>query len=130
MKKACCLGMLPADMELEARLALAKRVGFDGVEPGTLKKKSQVRALEQAAADTGIEIASIMNSDHWGFPLSSAKRPTIRARRIPRARSVPISRMRSITAMFTVLTTLMTEITSTMTKRKKKMMSNILRTLR
>jgi len=77
VKKACCLGMLPADMELEARLALAKRVGFDGVEPGTLKKKSEVRAIQRAAADTGIEIASIMNSDHWAFPLASPKKSVV-----------------------------------------------------
>ncbi|MBM4034265.1 MAG: sugar phosphate isomerase/epimerase [Planctomycetes bacterium] len=77
MKKACCLGMLPREMELEARLALARRLGFEGVEPGTLKKKADVRALKKAAANTGISIVDIMNSDHWGFPLSSPKKGVV-----------------------------------------------------
>ncbi len=77
MKKGCCLGMLPKEMELEARLALAKRVGFAGVEPGTIKKKADVRALKKAAANAGIAIVDIMNSDHWGFPLSSPKKSVV-----------------------------------------------------
>jgi len=77
MKKGCCLGILPGDMEIEARLALAKEVGFDGVEPGTIRKKSEVKALKKAAENTGIEIASIMNSDHWGYPLSSPKKSVV-----------------------------------------------------
>lgn len=77
MKKACCLGVLPGDLELEARLALAKKVGFDAVEPNTLRKKSEVRALKKAAAGAGIEIASVMNSDHWAFPLSSPRKSVV-----------------------------------------------------
>jgi len=77
MKKACCLGLLPAEMELEARLALARKVGFEGVEPGTIKKKADVRALKRAAANTGTAIVDIMNSDHWGFPLSSPKKSVV-----------------------------------------------------
>jgi len=77
MKKGCCLGILPGDMEIEARLALAKDVGFDGVEPGTIRKKSEVKALKKAAENTGIEITSIMNSDHWGYPLSSPKKSVV-----------------------------------------------------
>jgi len=49
--------MLPQEMELEARLALAKKVGFEGVEPGTLEKQAEVRALKKAAANTGVAIA-------------------------------------------------------------------------
>ncbi|HUT34752.1 MAG TPA: sugar phosphate isomerase/epimerase family protein [Planctomycetota bacterium] len=77
MKKGCCLGLLPKELELEARLALARKVGFEGVEPGTIKKKADVRALKKAAANTGIAIVDIMNSDHWGFPLSSPKKSVV-----------------------------------------------------
>jgi hexulose-6-phosphate isomerase len=77
MKKSCCLGMLPGGMELEARLALARKVGFEAVEPCTIRKRSEVRELKKAAANAGIEIASIMNSDHWGFPLSSPKKSVV-----------------------------------------------------
>jgi len=77
MKKACCLGLLPREMDIEARLALARKVGFEGVEPGTIRKKSDVRALKRAAANTGIAIVDIMNSDHWGFPLSSPKKSVV-----------------------------------------------------
>jgi L-ribulose-5-phosphate 3-epimerase len=77
MKKGCTLGMLPKELELEARLALAKKVGFDGVQPGTIKKKSDVKALKKAAANAGVVVSSIMNSDHWGFPLSSPKKSVV-----------------------------------------------------
>jgi len=77
MKKGCCLGMLPQEMELEARLALAKKLGFDGVEPGTIKKKSDLRKLKKAAENTGIEIIDIMNSDHWRYPLSSPRKSDV-----------------------------------------------------
>ncbi len=77
MKKGCCLGMLPREMELEARLALAKKLGFDGVEPGTIKKKSELRKLKKAAENTGIEIIDIMNSDHWRYPLSSPRKSDV-----------------------------------------------------
>jgi len=77
MKKGCCLGLLPRDLEIEARLALAKKVGFDGVEPNTMTKKSEVRALKKAAANTGVAIVDIMNSAHWGFPLSSPKKSVV-----------------------------------------------------
>ena len=77
MKKSCCLGVLPGDMELEERLALAKRVGFDAVEPNTMTKKAEVRKLKKAAANAGIEIASVMNSAHWKFPLSSAEKSVV-----------------------------------------------------
>ena len=77
MKKGCCLGMLPADLDLEARLALAKKLGFDGVQPGTIRKKSDVRTLKKAAENAGIAISSIMNSDHWGCPLSSPKKSVV-----------------------------------------------------
>lgn len=74
MKKGCCLGMLPGDLEIEERLALAKRLGFDAVEPNTLTRKTDVRKLKTAAENTGVEIASIMNSDHWKYPLSSPRK--------------------------------------------------------
>ena len=77
MKKGCCLSMLPKDLELEARLALAKAVGFDGVEPGTIRTKPEVKALNKAAARTGVEICSIMNSDHWAYPLSSPTKSVV-----------------------------------------------------
>ena len=77
MKKGCCLGMVPRDLEIEARLALAKKVGFDGVEPGTIRTKREVKALKKAAENTGIAICSIMNSDHWGYPLSSPKKSVV-----------------------------------------------------
>jgi len=77
MKKACCLGMLPGELEIEERLALAKKLGFEAVEPNTIRKKSEVRRLKKAAENAGIEIASIMNSDHWRYPLSSAKKSVV-----------------------------------------------------
>ena len=77
MKKACCLGVLPGDLELEARLALARRCGFDAVEPNTMTRKSDVRKLKRAAENAGVAIASVMNSAHWKYPLSSPRKADV-----------------------------------------------------
>lgn len=74
MKKGCCLGVLPADLELEARLELAKKLGFDGVEPNTLTRKADVQKLRKAAHNTGVQIIDVMNSAHWKYPLSSPRK--------------------------------------------------------
>jgi L-ribulose-5-phosphate 3-epimerase len=69
-KKGACIGTLPKDMTVLQQFELAKRAGFDGVEPRTLNSADEVKACKEAAEKTGIEITSIMNEDHWKYPLS------------------------------------------------------------
>ena len=70
IKKGACIGVLPEDMTVLQKFEVAKRAGFDGVEPNTLNSADEVKQYEEAAEKTGVKITSIMNSDHWKYPLS------------------------------------------------------------
>jgi hexulose-6-phosphate isomerase len=69
-KKGVCIGVLPESMTVLEKFELARRTGFDGVEPNTLNTAEEVKQVREAAEKTGIKITSIMNSDHWKYPLS------------------------------------------------------------
>lgn len=70
IKKGACIGVLPEKMTVLEKFEVAKRAGFDGVEPNTLNSAVEVSQYKEAAERTGVEITSIMNSDHWRYPLS------------------------------------------------------------
>jgi hexulose-6-phosphate isomerase len=71
LKKAVNLGMIKADgASVTDRFKMAKDAGFDGLElnrPDAIP----IDELLKAKADTGLEIAGIICSTHWGKPLSS-----------------------------------------------------------
>ncbi len=71
LKKAFVFGMLPGDLPLEERFKLAADVGIQGVEIGTTRDPDTLKKMIAASEKTGVRIHSIMNSDHWGAPLSS-----------------------------------------------------------
>jgi len=70
MRKAACIGVLPKDIAVLEKFEIAKRAGFEGIEPNTLYSPAEVAEYKQASEKTGIKIHSIMNSDHWKYPLS------------------------------------------------------------
>ena len=70
IKKGACIGVLPKEMTVLQKFEVAKRAGFDGVEPNTLNSADEVKQYKEAAEKTGVKITSIMNSDHWKYPLS------------------------------------------------------------
>jgi len=70
IKKGACIGVLPEEMTVLQKFEVAKRAGFDGVEPNTLNSADEVKQYKEAAEKTGVKITSIMNSDHWKYPLS------------------------------------------------------------
>ena len=70
LKKAVCIGVLPKGMSLMERFELAKKTGFEGIEPNTIYSPEEERQYKEAAQATGIKIHSIMNSDHWQYPLT------------------------------------------------------------
>ncbi len=72
IKKALGFGMLPGSLSIEERFKLAAEVGFQGVEIGTVREPQTLKQMISAAEKTGLRVHSIMNSDHWGSPLSSA----------------------------------------------------------
>jgi len=70
IKKGACIGVLPEGMTVLEKFEVAKRAGFEGVEPNTLNSPDEVKQYKEAAEKTGVKITSIMNSDHWKYPLS------------------------------------------------------------
>jgi L-ribulose-5-phosphate 3-epimerase len=65
------LGSLPKEMSLLDRFKLARDCGFDGVEGHTMSDPRTVDETRAAAEKSGLLVHSIMNSDHWSYPLSS-----------------------------------------------------------
>jgi L-ribulose-5-phosphate 3-epimerase len=72
LKKGFCIGVLPKEMSVLDRFNLAKKVGIEGIEPNTLTTAQEVEEYKSASKETGVKILSIMNSDHWKFPLSDS----------------------------------------------------------
>lgn len=51
---------------------MARDAGFERIECPTTPDQSQAEAMKNAAEKAGIKIHSVMNMDHWKYPLSSA----------------------------------------------------------
>jgi L-ribulose-5-phosphate 3-epimerase len=71
-KKAVLISMLPKELSIPDKFALAKEVGFAGIEVHTITDPKEAEAVAAASKATGIPVHAVMNSDHWRFPLSSA----------------------------------------------------------
>jgi len=78
IKKGACIDMLPEGMTVLEKFEVAKRAGFDGIEPNTLNSTNEVNQYKEAAERTGVRITSIMNSDHWKYPLSDSDPEVVR----------------------------------------------------
>jgi L-ribulose-5-phosphate 3-epimerase len=72
LKRAVLVSMLPKELSWQDRFALARAVGFDGIEMQTVTDRADAEAIARASQDTGLVIHSVMNSAHWQYPLSSA----------------------------------------------------------
>jgi hexulose-6-phosphate isomerase len=81
MRKALYVSMLPKELGYRERFQMAKDVGFDGIEVGTIGDPKVAEEIKDAAAKTGLTIHSVMNADHWKYPLSSAD-PAVVARSV------------------------------------------------
>ena len=72
MKKSLYISMLPKELSYRDRFQMALDVGFQGIEIGTITDPAVAAEIKDASAKTGLKIHSVMNADHWKFPLSSA----------------------------------------------------------
>ena len=72
VKRAVLVSMLPTTLGWKDRFALAKEVGFDGVEMQTMTDRAEADAVARASEETGLTIHSVMNMAHWENPISSA----------------------------------------------------------
>jgi hexulose-6-phosphate isomerase len=70
--KSTLISMLPRGMTYAERFALAREVGFEAIEMQTITKPEEAAEIKEASTKTGLRIHSVMNSDHWRFPLSSS----------------------------------------------------------
>ena len=78
IKRAVLVSMLPKDLSWQDRFALARAVGFEGVEMQTVTDQADAEAIARASESTGLIIHSVMNSDHWRYPLSSPDPEVVR----------------------------------------------------
>jgi hexulose-6-phosphate isomerase len=82
LKKAVYISMLPKEQKdatgaaqaltYEQRFRMAKDAGFEGIEIGTIADPAEAALIKEASTRTGLTIHSVMNADHWRYPLSSA----------------------------------------------------------
>jgi L-ribulose-5-phosphate 3-epimerase len=70
-KKAVLISMLPKELPYAARFQAARDAGFDAIEMQTIARDDEAAEIRDAARTTGLRIHSVMNMDHWRFPLSS-----------------------------------------------------------
>src|SRR5882762_1379773 len=71
-RKAVLISMLPKDVSYAQRFALARDAGFDAIEMQTIARADEAAEIREAANKAGLRIHSVMNADHWRFPLSSS----------------------------------------------------------
>jgi L-ribulose-5-phosphate 3-epimerase len=72
IKKGILFSMLPANLSYGERLKLAHEIGFDVLQAPTEPDQSKAEELKNAADAVQIRIDSVMNMDHWKYPLSSS----------------------------------------------------------
>lgn len=70
IRKAVYVGMLPTGAYRE-RFRLAREVGFEAVECATVYGEAEAEQVKKASEEAGLPVHSVMNSDHWKYPLSS-----------------------------------------------------------
>jgi len=72
IRKAVLYGMLPAELSIAERFQLARDVGFEEVECPQTNEQKVAEEMKKAAGAAKLRIHSVMNGDHWRYPLSSA----------------------------------------------------------
>lgn len=70
-KKAVLFSMLPEELPYRERFKMAVDAGFLGIEMGTVADAREAEDVRDASVRSGLRIHSVMNADHWKFPLSS-----------------------------------------------------------
>lgn len=71
IKKGILLDMLPSNLSYAHRLKLAREIGFEVIQAPTEPDERKAEELKKAADAAAIRIDSVMNMDHWKYPLSS-----------------------------------------------------------
>jgi L-ribulose-5-phosphate 3-epimerase len=72
LKKGVVFEMLPESLNIADRFKVARDVGLDVVQAPTTADERRAEEMKKAADSAGIRIDSVMNMDHWKYPLSSS----------------------------------------------------------
>jgi L-ribulose-5-phosphate 3-epimerase len=72
IKKGVLLDMLPGKLTYAERFKLAREVGFEVVQVPTEPDEHNAEEIKKATDGAGMRIDSVMNMDHWKYPLSSS----------------------------------------------------------
>ena len=72
IKKGLVFDMVPADLSYADRFKLVRDAGFEVVQALTEPDERKAEEMKEAAAAASIRIDSVMNVDHWQYPLSSS----------------------------------------------------------
>jgi hexulose-6-phosphate isomerase len=72
IKKGLVFDMLSAKLSFAERMKLARDVGFEVVQAPTTPDEHVAEEIKKAADAASIRIDSVMNMDHWKYPLSSS----------------------------------------------------------
>src|ERR1700688_1341574 len=72
IKKGVWMEMLPASLSYLERFKMARDVGFEVIQAPTEPDERKAEEIKKAADEAKIRIDSVMNMDHWKYPLSSA----------------------------------------------------------
>lgn len=71
LKKGVLADMLPKQLSYLDRFKIARAAGFEALQVDTTPDPKEAEAIKAAADKAGIVIDSVMNMDHWKYPLSS-----------------------------------------------------------
>jgi len=77
IRKSTLISMLPKQGSYVERFAIAREAGFEAIEMRTVIRDDEAAEIREAAGKTGLRVHSVMNEDHWRFPLSSSDPETV-----------------------------------------------------
>jgi L-ribulose-5-phosphate 3-epimerase len=72
IKKGLVYSMLPGNLSHADRFKTARDAGFEVVQAPTTPDQNTAEEIKNAADKANIRIDSVMNMDHWDYPLSSS----------------------------------------------------------
>ena len=72
LRKSTLISMLPKEGSYAERFAVAREAGFEAIEMRTITAEQEAAEIREAARTSGLRVHSVMNEDHWRFPLSSS----------------------------------------------------------
>ena len=73
IKKGVLLDMLPPKLSYADRMKMARNVGFEVIQAPTTPDEHLAEEIKKAADSANMRIDSVMNMDHWKYPLSSSE---------------------------------------------------------